>query len=246
MNSKKGAFEIIWASDASELMQAQALRYEVFRQDFGIQLSSTRNRLDIDEFDEYCEHLLIRHTESNQIVGTYRILNPQNATLLGRLYSDGEFDMRALDPLRSQLVEVGRSCVHPEFRNGAVILALWRGLGQYMKEHRYRWMLGCTSVSLADGGKLVKDLSRYFEKNSDLQSGYTAKPIRALALNDAGIDNSSVLPALPGLLNAYIRMGAKICGKPAYDQAFNSADFLTLLDCQHMSPSYSRHFMGRK
>lgn len=243
MNTNKGAFEIVWASNASEVMQAQALRYEVFKQDFGIDFASAEKQLDIDEFDEFCDHLLIRHTESKRIVGTYRVLNPHAAVRCGKLYSDGEFKLDALNPLRSQLVEVGRSCVHPNFRQGAVILALWRGLGKYMNQHGFRWMLGCTSVSLSDGGVLAGVLANYFKDAKNLQSSIIAHPLNNLpAIANPELGNV----VLPPLLKAYIRMGAKICGAPAHDKEFNSADFLTLLDCRNMNRSYARHFIHQE
>lgn len=243
MNSNKGAFEIIWASSSAEIRQAQALRYEVFQQDFDVDFSHAGNQLDIDAFDEFCDHLLIRHAESNRIVGTYRVLNPQAALRCGKLYSDGEFKLDALNPLRSQLVEVGRSCVHPDFRQGAVILALWRGLGKYMNEHGFRWMLGCTSVSLSDGGVLAGALTHYFKDAKTLQSSFIAQPLNDLP-TIANPELGNVV--LPPLLKAYIRMGAKICGAPAHDKEFNSADFLTLLDCHNMNHSYARHFIHQE
>lgn len=242
MNATKGAFEIIWANTLSEVAQAQALRYEVFQQDFGIEFSNSKNGLDIDEFDEHCEHLLVRSVDSRRIVGTYRVLSPQAAARCGKLYSDNEFILDALKPLRSQLVEVGRSCVHPDFRQGAVILALWRGLGQYIKKHQYRWMLGCTSVSLSDGGALAGVLTHYFAEAKNLQSNFKAEPIHTLpTITNPELGNV----VLPPLLKAYISMGAKICGTPAHDKEFNSADFLTLLDCRNMSSAYARHFIHK-
>lgn len=240
MNATKGAFEIIWANTSSEVAQAQALRYEVFQQDFGIAFSNSEGGLDIDEFDEHCEHLLVRHLDSGLIVGTYRVLSPPAAARCGKLYSDNEFMLDALDPLRPQLVEVGRSCVHPEFRQGAVILALWRGLGQYIKKHQYRWMLGCTSVPLSDGGVLAGALTHYFGEAKNLQSTYKANPRQALPVI-ANPELGNVI--LPPLLKAYIRMGARICGAPAHDKEFHSADFLTLLDCRNMNSTYARHFI---
>jgi putative hemolysin len=236
----KDAYEIQWAKTPKEVVQAQALRYEVFAQELKATLPSFSNGLDIDPYDEFCDHLLIRHLPSEQVVGTYRVLNPESAKRCGKLYSESEFQLDALNPIRSELVEVGRSCVHPDFRHGGVILALWRGLGQYMKANHYRWMLGCASVSLGDGGHLAASLNRSFKANPKLDPGLHVEPIHPLQLD--GLQNDlDVQP--PPLLKGYIRLGAKICGDPAHDKQFNTADFLTLLDCNAMRMSYIKHFM---
>lgn len=177
---------------------------------------------------------------SEWLVGTYRFLSPQAAKRCRKLYSESEFKLDALNPIRTELVGMGRSCAHPEFRQGGVILALWRGLGQYMKSNHYRWMLDCTSVSLSDGGHLAASLNRSFKKNPALDSGLHVQPIHPLRLEGLQ-DNLDVQPQL--FLKGYIRLGAKICGNPAHDPKFNTADFLTLLDCSSMRLSYIKHFM---
>jgi putative hemolysin len=243
MNANPVTFEIIWTKNASLVEQAQALRYEVFQKDFAIKTASKTDNIDADRFDEYCDHLLIRHGESKKIVGTYRVLGPDAALRCGGLYSDNEFILEAFESLRPNLVEVGRSCVHPDFRQGAVILALWRGLGQYLKIHQYRWMLGCTSVPIQNNGILAASIAAYFANHPELQSPYRAKPIHNLMTETSQLKQDVQLPPL---LKAYVRMGAQICGAPAYDPDFGSADFLTLLDCQNMNPTYARHFIDGK
>jgi len=150
VKSKKPTLQISWAINSQEIGEAQRLRYSVFAEEMGAQLSPNSTGLDIDEFDAYCEHLLIRDQESLQVVGTYRVLPPHKAQEIGRLYSDSEFDLTRLNHLRPKLVEVGRSCVHADYRSGAVIMALWSGLAQYMQLHQYEIMLGCASIPMAD------------------------------------------------------------------------------------------------
>jgi len=156
--TKKPTLQISWASDAQEMVEAQQLRYEVFAEEMGAQLAFNSSGLDIDEFDAYCDHLLVRDQESLQVVGTYRVLPPHKAREIGRLYSDSEFDLTRLNHLRPKLVEVGRSCVHADYRSGAVIMALWSGLAQYMRLHQYEVMLGCASIPMADGGHFAASL----------------------------------------------------------------------------------------
>jgi putative hemolysin len=108
VKAKKAAFQISWASNASEIKEAQRLRYKVFAEEMGANLSQNLEGLDIDEFDAYCDHLLIRDQDSLKVVGTYRVLPPHKAQELGRLYSDSKFDLTRLNHLRPKLVELGR------------------------------------------------------------------------------------------------------------------------------------------
>ena len=155
---KKPSFEIAWASTANEIKEAQRLRYKVFAEEMGAHLPKNSDGLDVDEFDAYCDHLLIRDHETLKVVGTYRVLPPHKAQEIGRLYSDSEFDLTRLNHLRPKIVELGRSCVHAEYRSGAVIMALWSGLAQYMQKHGYEIMLGCASIPMADGGHFAASL----------------------------------------------------------------------------------------
>src|SRR5262249_17251849 len=131
---------------------AQRLRYRVFAEELGAALYSDEPGLDRDAFDPYCDHLVIRDESNGAVVGTYRMLPPHRAREAGRLYSDGEFDLAGLAPLRPALVETGRSCVDPDHRSGAVINLMWAGIARYMHLAGYRWLGGCASVPLDDGG----------------------------------------------------------------------------------------------
>ena len=106
---KKPAFQIVWASTPGEIKEAQRLRYKVFAEEMGANLPKNAQGLDVDEFDSYCDHLLIRDQDSLKVVGTYRVLPPHKAQEIGRLYSDSEFDLSRIDHLRPKLVELGRS-----------------------------------------------------------------------------------------------------------------------------------------
>ena len=154
-----------WADSEAEVRAAQALRYAVFAGELGARLppESVACRRDIDRFDPWCEHLLVwagdaRDGGERSLVGTYRVLPPDAARRLGGLYAEQEFDLSALAPLRARMIELGRACVHPAWRSGGVILALWSALGRYMVERDFDTMVGCASVGLADGGVFASRL----------------------------------------------------------------------------------------
>lgn len=143
------------ARDEDDVRAAQRLRHDVFAGEMGALLASPQPGHDVDAFDAYCDHLLVREETTGQVVGTYRLLPPERAAVAGRLYAESEFDLAALDPIRSSLVEVGRSCVHPDHRDGAVIGLVWAGIARYMTDRGHAWLAGCCSLPLADGGALA-------------------------------------------------------------------------------------------
>jgi putative hemolysin len=232
------ALRVGMARSAADLEEAQRLRYAVFAQEMGAKLGNSVEAVDHDDFDMYCDHLLVREAESGRVVGTYRILPPHRREQIGRLYSESEFDLARLGHLRSSLIEVGRSCVAPEHRTGSAILMLWAGLAQYMRKGNYRHLIGCASTSLADGGLQAAGLR-------DRLQDYLCAPEYRVFPHVPFPHERIARPAsveVPPLIKGYLRLGAKVCGEPAWDPDFNSADFLIWLSLDTMSPRYARHF----
>lgn len=238
---KKAAFQITWASNAGEIKEAQRLRYKVFAEEMGASLPTNPDNLDIDDFDAYCDHLLIRDQESLKVVGTYRVLPPHKALEIGRLYSDSEFDLSRLNHLRPKMVELGRSCVHSDYRSGAVIMALWSGLAQYMQKHNYEIMLGCASIPMADGGHFAASLYNSLSTDQIAPVEHHAFPRLPLPLDRL---NGGLEVEPPPLIKGYLKLGAKICSAPAWDPDFNTADVLTMLRLSEINPRYAKHFLG--
>jgi putative hemolysin len=239
--AKKAAFLVTWASSVNEIKEAQRLRYKVFAEEMGANLSLNREGLDIDEFDSYCDHLLIRDQDTLKVVGTYRVLPPHKAQEIGRLYSDSEFDLSRLDHLRPKLVELGRSCVHKDYRSGAVIMALWSGLAQYMQKNGYEIMLGCASIPMADGGHFAASFYNSLDSAQMAPTEFHAFPRLPLPLDKL---NGGLEVDAPPLIKGYLKLGAKICSAPAWDPDFNTADLLTMLRLSEINPRYAKHFLG--
>lgn len=223
----------------AEIEEAQRLRYKVFAEEMGAQVSGTGG-LDIDGFDQFCEHLIVRDSGTHQVIGTYRILSPEKSNEAGGYYSAGEFDLSRLSHLLNSTVEVGRACVHQNYRNGGTITMLWAGLAKYMQIHNYEYMIGCGSVSMSDGGHAAASLYK------KLQDDYLS-PIeyRVFARNPLRIDllNSELQVACPPLIKGYLRLGAYICGEPAWDPYFNTADMLVMLPLSRLNSRYAAHFL---
>ena len=242
VKAKKPGFQISWASNASEIKEAQRLRYKVFAEEMGAQLAANSEDLDVDEFDAYCDHLLIRDQETLKVVGTYRVLPPHKAQEIGRLYSDSEFDLTRLNHLRPKMVELGRSCVHADYRSGAVIMSLWSGLAQYMQKHGYEIMLGCASIPMGDGGHFAASLYNSLSNDQMAPVENHAFPKLPLPLEKL---NGGLQVEPPPLIKGYLKLGAKICSAPAWDPDFNTADLLTMMRLSDINPRYAKHFLGQ-
>ncbi len=228
------------AETPREILEAQKLRYSVFAGELGARLRTRMPQVDHDIFDPYCEHLVVRDENTGAVVGTYRILSPEQAVKIGGYYSEGEFDLTRLQHLRPRMVEIGRSCVHADYRSGATITLLWAGLARYMLQRRYDYLIGCASMSMADGGHAAASAYRgLHEHMSPLE--YRVFPRCRLPLEALDQD----LPAtLPPLIKGYLRAGAWVCGDPAWDPDFNTADLPLLMPIARLDSRYAKHFLG--
>ncbi|MEU1005981.1 GNAT family N-acetyltransferase [Streptomyces tibetensis] len=233
-------YTITLARNEEDVRAAQRLRHDVFAGELGALLAGPQPGLDADSFDAYCDHLLVREETTGQVVGTYRLLPPERAAVAGRLYSEGEFDLSALDGIRPQLVEVGRSCVHPDHRDGAVISLIWAGIARYMVDRGHEWLAGCCSVPLADGGTLA---SATWDRVSGRHLSPEEFRVRPLLPWTPGPAPASRVE-LPALLRGYLRLGAWVCGEPAHDPDFGVADLYVLLPMSRVNGRYLRHFLS--
>lgn len=240
--------DVVWARDEEEVRQAQQLRYLVFAGEMGAHLTVPAGAPaghDIDLFDPFCEHLLVRAPgrgdEPGPVIGTYRVLTPANAKRVGGLYSDNEFDLTRLRPLRPRMVELGRSCVHPEWRSGGAILALWAALAEFMQRNGLDTMIGCASVSMRDGGHFAASLWTQLKKTHLAPIQWAVTPRLALPVDEL---QSDLAVEAPALIKGYLRCGAKVLGAPAWDPDFNTADLPMLLRIQDLPARYRKHFLG--
>lgn len=231
------------ATCETEILEAQKLRYRVFAEELGAKLTSRTPGVDRDIYDPFCEHLIVRDEDQGRIVGTYRILAPDAARRVGGYYSENEFDLTRLQHLRGRLVEIGRSCIDADYRTGAVITLLWSGLARYMKERGHDYLVGCASISMADGGHLAASLYNQLKDRHLAPLEYRVFPRTALPLEKL---NGDLAPEAPPLIKGYLRAGAWICGEPAWDPDFNTADLPILMPMNRVDDKYAKHFMGRK
>ncbi len=236
------AYQLRLARTPDEIRSAQALRYAVFNVELKEGLEHSLNSgLDTDQFDAVCDHLLVEHSPTNEIVGTYRLQTGETARRNLGYYCAQEFDFSPFEPLRSELVELGRACVHQNHRNLAVLGMLWKGIASYAAERGARYLCGCSSINSQDsriGASAYGELCRRYLAPAHLRT--SPLPSFECPLDHVADD----APKIPKLLRAYLSIGAKICGPPALDRNFKTIDFLTLLDIQSLSPSAREKFLS--
>jgi len=225
------------AADAGEVAAAQRLRYRVFAGELGATLHTPVPGHDVDDLDGYCDHLIVVDAATGDVVGTYRMLPPGRAP---KRYASGEFDLSALAALDGDLVEAGRSCVDSAHRDGAVINLMWAGIARYLHLTGHRWLAGCASVGLADGGVTAAGVWDLAVRRHLSPAGYRVLPHRPWL----PVERQPGRVAVPPLLRGYLRLGSWICGAPALDPDFGCADFFVLLGLDRVDPRYLRHFLG--
>jgi putative hemolysin len=236
---------VAWARHLDDVREAQRLRYQVFCGEMGARLDTRLPGHDEDLFDPYCEHLLVRAGETGQVIGTYRVLTPAQARRVGGFYSDNEFDLWRLRQLRERMVELGRSCVHPEHRQGGVILALWGALAGFMQRNALDTMIGCASIPMLHNGLVSGDIaaSVWRQVRQTHLARIEHQVIPRLPLPVEHLDDT--LPVEPpALIRGYLRLGAKVLGPPAWDPDFNTADLPMMMRIQDLPPRYRKHFLG--
>jgi len=230
------------ARSMDEVRAAQSLRFQVFNLELNEGLEqSYASGLDEDPFDAVCDHLIVEHLPSAHIVGTYRLQTGQNAAAYLGYYCAQEFEFTVFEPLRGEMIELGRACVHPQHRNVVVLGLLWKGIANYALQHGGRYLFGCSSITSQDpavGASAYADLCR----KHLAQPQWRTSPLPAF---DCSLSLLAAEPVkIPKLLRAYLTLGATICGAPALDRQFKTIDFLTLLDLEALTPLARQRFLS--
>src|SRR5262245_57947931 len=242
LTSSTNAYTLRLARDASEVRAAQALRFSVFNLELNEGLAeSMATGLDADPFDDVCDHLLVEHVPTGEIVGTYRLQTGLTAAMRIGYYSEQEFDFTPFEPVRGELLELGRACVHQQHRNLVVLGLLWKGIAEYARQRGGRYLCGCSSITSQDpavGASAYSELCR----NHLAAVEWRTQPWPEFECSLAQLAEEP--PKVPKLLRAYLSIGAKICGPPALDRQFKTIDFLTLLDLQALPPLVRARFVG--
>jgi putative hemolysin len=226
--ARTNRFRVGLAESLEDLMDCQRLRYLVFNCELGEGLeSSKRFGLDRDRFDFICDHLMVHDTSSSKVVGTYRMQSGFRAKGNLGYYSEQFFDFRPFEKFRAEVLELGRACVHPEYRNTVVLHLLWKGIARYASSCGARYLLGCSSLTSQDEGEGMA-LFEVLKEKYLIEPELRTEP-KVHAQCHASIPAAQA-PAMPRLFRAYLDVSARLCGPPAIDREFKTIDFLTMID----------------
>lgn len=226
-------FEIALAT-AKDRQAVLKLRYDAFKREMNYDLKENPNNIDQDQYDEYCDHLIVRDLATAEIVGTYRLLQIAMAKKHNGLYSENEFDLSCLYTHNINFVEIGRACTHKEYRGQMIISLLWTGLYRYCEHHRIEYLGGCTTIGdsaehAADIYHYVKHINALADENLFPITANKANKVVGLDLSHPPKDMNAVKHSLPPLLRAYLSIGGILAPEPAYDPDWRVIDFFTLL-----------------
>lgn len=232
------------ATSPVEVLMAQRLRHQVFLEKFGVSCGS--NSIDADEFDAYCEHLIVIDEKSQQIVGTYRMLNPAGVERCGKFYGEQYFSSPLWHQLKDNVVELGRASIHQNYRSGTTLLLLWQGIMNYLSKQHVRYAIGYASVGLRDGGCDAVATELFLKAKCKPWSHASLTPIRHYPVAELAEFVDASLGEPPSLIRGYVRMGAFCIGEPVWDTFLNTADYPMLLDLTQLENRYARHFLPSK
>lgn len=225
-----------------DILAAQRLRYRVFTEEYGARFDGIAG-IDRDRFDKHCRHVVVKDVLTGQVVGYTRILTDERARRTGGWYSAGEFALDMVDRLDGRVLEIGRTCVHPDYRNGGTIGVLWAKLAEILVDEGFTWLFGCASIPLSEPGAAA--MLAETAKRRETDPRFQVAPLQALPA-EVVVDEATASAKLPPLLRTYLAMGAKVCGAPCWDPDFNCADVFILVDVRAIHARYTRHFMARR
>ena len=253
IHAEVGRYRVRLAQRVEDREAAYRLRFKVFNIEMGEGLErSYETGLDTDHFDVFCEHLLVEDKTDGQVVGTYRMQSGDTAAMNLGYYSAQEFEFAPYEPLRRDILELGRASIDREHRTPEVLTLLWRGIAQYANEMGLRYLIGCSSLNSNDpakGWQMYRGLERY-RVSPEFETMPTPAYECPCEQQDPGTQlspdpqDTAVPTKVPKLLKTYLTIGARICAPPAWDREFGSIDFLTLLDLKMLSSAARNRFLA--
>lgn len=242
-------FEVKIAETLREIEGALQLRFEVFNLEMkeGLQ-SSYETGFDSDVYDTFCDHLIVKEISSGDVVGTYRLLPQKKANQHIGFYSENEFDLTTFKSKPGELLELGRSCVAKEYRSLAVINLLWMGIARYLEHQSITHLFGCASFHTRDV-KEVAAANAYLKLFHSAPEEYRVTPLPKCVLNQpfqflTSNEIEQAYRKFPPLMKGYLRLGAMVCGEPAYDKEFGTIDFLIVLERDRITNKYKERYLS--
>lgn len=243
-------FRIALAQNADQLRAAQRLRYDVFIDELGGQGAQVDHdaRLERDQFDAAFDHMLLYDDSVGAVVGVYRLLRQDVAAQVGQFYSEDEYDLTALRQSGRRLLELGRSCLHRDYRGGTAMFHLWSALAQYVAEHKIEVMFGVASFQGIDPRALAAPLSLLHHRHlapENMRPRAIGTSVQAMDLiAPADLDRRAAMLQIPALIKAYLRLGGTVGDGAFVDHNFNTTDVCVMMDTARMNTRQSKIYAG--
>jgi putative hemolysin len=247
-----GDIELRLAENEDEIRAAQALRYRIFYEEMSAEPTAEMSRLrrDFDSFDDYCDHLLVIDRAlpagPRRVVGTYRLLRRAMAEKRGQFYSVDEYDIRQILAFPGEILELGRSCIEPAYRQRSIMQLMWRGIADYVMYHEIGLMFGCASLAGVDPKAHALALSYLYHHHlAPANLRPRALPSRYVAMNMMPrdqVDARAALGQLPPLIKGYLRLGGFVGDGAVIDNQFHTTDVSVVVVTDRVTGKYYRHY----
>lgn len=233
-------YEVKTANHPEELAQVLKLRFEVFFREFSTQKVTSLFPYDIDMHDFVCDHLIVKDKSEDKVIACYRLLSSKAQHKAGRFYSEGEFVIDELVQSTENKLELGRACVHKDYRKGTVIGLLWKGLIEYARKSETRYMFGCSSINRKDFSNLPQIMESLERKDGFIKDfNIGVQPKYKMKFN---VETSPEAGGMNSLMHMYVLAGAKMGRELAYDAEMDCLDMFTLMDMKNLPASFERRF----
>lgn len=236
-------YNITIAKTKDEVESALKLRFEVFARELDRNFTSG-DKIDRDDYDAQCHHLIVKENETGNVIGTYRLQSKEQADLGLGFYTAKRFKTEQLpEDVLAKAIEVGRACIQEEHRNGRVLFLLWKGLARYLEYYNKRYLFGYSALN-TNSPSVAHNTFEYIKKNDLLHSEYfvdVREEYQCPKVNDITEETSIDIPPL---FKNYIDVGTKVCSKPAVDIELNLIHFMILLDVEAISERTRKMFFG--
>ena len=239
--SVRGRYSVEIADTQEEITKCLQLRYQIFSEEMGAELKTNDAGLDKDQYDQYCLHLMVIDHSTDQVIATTRLLTSDAAYQAGGFYSDTEFNLSNIVKDNYRYMEVGRTCIHADYRVGSALPLLWQGIARIVLDQDVDYMFGCASIPYYGEAKYISSIMHYIKQHHYADEEDRVTPHIPVKMEEGA--NDDVI--LPTLLKGYLKQGAVVCGEPYWDAQFGVADVFVLLDCDRIAERYQRHFVER-
>ena len=246
------AFRVTMAQGAEDIRAAQRLRYDVFVSELGATGGDVDHaqRLERDMFDPVADHMLLHDDAAGKLVGVYRMMRDEQAAQAGRYYSETEYDLTPLRQSEKRLLELGRSCLHPDYRGGTAMYHLWNGLAEYVARNEVEILFGVASFHGTDLAALAQPLSLLHHRHlAPAELRPVAQPPNAADMDilpESALDRRAAMVAVPALIKAYLRLGGQVGAGAYVDHAFNTTDVCLVMDTSRLNARQAKLYQGSR